>query len=222
MIDTSGKKAALKFRKKFKVLKPTLDGIKKALRALGYDLVEFNAIYNDENVSVILDKLELNPLVETQKGFTYTDADYRLVFLHEDLSDEEKRVVLLHEVGHIFCGHMQEKTYIGRDVQQEAEANGFAYCLLNPGAKDAIAHFFRGKWQWVVLGVFVLSLVVGACWFAYRENLFYGDFYVTTSGNRYHRKECIHIKNKTNVHRLTTEQFETEEYGPCGICLPNE
>ena len=39
-------------------------------------------------------------------------------------------------------------------------------------------------------------------------------------GNKYHEKDCIFVKDKTNVHRMTEEEFESGEYEPCRICLP--
>lgn len=47
--------------------------------------------------------------------------------MHEDLSVDEKLSVLFYEEEHI-----EENTYLGRDIQQEVEANEFAYCTLLP------------------------------------------------------------------------------------------
>ena len=52
------------------------------------------------------------------------------------------------------------------------------------------------------------------------EKQYYGEYYITSSGNKYHEEGCIFVKDKTNVQRLTKEQFESGEYEPCQMCLP--
>ena len=32
----------------------------------------------------------------------------------------------------------------------------------------------------------------------------------------------IFIKDKSNVHRMTVDEYESGEFEPCQICLPNE
>ena len=68
--------------------------------------------------------------------------------------------------------------------------------------------------------VFILIASVAYC-NARTEQRYYGDFYITTTGSKYHEKDCIFIKHKDNVERLTVEQFESGEYEPCDICLPH-
>ena len=54
-----------------------------------------------------------------------------------------------------------------------------------------------------------------------KEQSYYGEYYLTESGNKYHKEECIFIKDKTNVQRITVKEFESGEYAPCKMCLPN-
>ena len=218
----SGKQAVKSFRKKYKVLKPTLDEIKEIVYSQGYSIVEFNAIYNEKDVADIIENLKLDKLISERKNFVYADSKNRIVFIHEDLSVDEKLNVLLHEEGHIFCGHIEENTYLGRDVQQEVEANEFAYCLQNPNFAEKIG-FFIGKnkiWLSVVIAILIIS-IAGVAWFMAKPQT-YRDYVITDTGNKYHQSDCIHVKNKTNVKRLTVKQFESNEYEPCGTCLPLE
>ena len=219
-MNISGKKAAQEFRKKYGILKPTPDELKCIIESQGYSIIEFNAIFNDENVAVIIENLKLESLVSTSKGFTYADSNNRLVFVHEDLSVDEAFSVLLHEEGHIFCGHIEENTYIGRDVQQETEANDFSYCMQNPTLADKLCYFIKNNKLWLsIVAVVLVACIILFCWFM-REERLYGDFVVTETGNKYHQSDCNHIKNKNNVRRLTLEEFESGEYEPCGTCLP--
>ncbi len=219
-MGTSGKKAVQAFRKRYRVLKPTLNELRNIIESQGYTIVEFNAIFNDEDVAAIIEELKLDNFVSERKGFTYVDSKYRLVFVHEDLSDEEKLNVLSHEEGHIFCGHIEENTYLGRDVQQEAEANAFVFCLLNPSLTDKTVYFIKRNKIWIsAVAVILIISIVCFGWFT-REKELYGDFVVTETGSKYHQAECVHVKNRDNVRRLTIEQFESGEYEPCGTCLP--
>lgn len=219
-MSISGKQAAKAFRKKYRILNPSLDEIKKIIRTQGYSIVEFNAIFNDEDVALIIENLGLDNLVSEKKGFTYVDSKNRLVFVHEDLSEDEKRSVLFHEEGHIFCGHIEENTYLGRDIQQEVEANEFAYCLQYPKKTDKCVFFVKKNKVWLsIISVILVVSLISFAWFM-REKELYGDYVITDTGNKYHQSDCIHIKNKTNTHRLTVEQFESGEYEPCGTCLP--
>ena len=134
--------------------------------------------------------------------------------------DECGREILLHEEGHIFCGHIEENTYIGRDVQQETEANDFSYCMQNPTLADKLCYFIKNNKLWLsIVAVVLVACIILFCWFM-REERLYGDFVVTETGNKYHQSDCNHIKNKNNVRRLTLEEFESGEYEPCGTCLP--
>ena len=220
-MSISGKQAAKAFRKKYGLLNPSLDEIKNIIRSQGYSIVEFNAIFNDEDVALIIENLRLDNLVSERKGFTYADSKHRLVFVHEDLSVDEKLSVLLHEEGHIFCGHIEENTYLGRDIQQEVEANEFAYCMQYPTVTDKVTFFVKKNKVWlsIVAVMLIISLIVFS-WFM-REKTFYGNYIITETGNKYHQSDCIHVKNKNNTSRLTVEQFESGEYEACKTCLPN-
>ena len=55
---------------------------------------------------------------------------------------------------------------------------------------------------------------------AEKEKHYYGTYYITESGNKYHERNCIFVKDKTNIRRMTVEEFESGEYEPCAICLP--
>lgn len=46
---------------------------------------------------------------------------------------------------------------------------------------------------------------------ASKESSYYGELYVTPTGNKYHKKDCIFIKGKTNSRRMTKEEFESKD-----------
>ena len=134
--------------------------VRSAAKAEGYTLVEFNHLCNDKDVNVLAEALHLQEYVRTAKGFTYADNNYRIIFLHEDLSDTEKSLVLLHELGHIVLGHLSSNNIIGNDVVQEYEANEFSHYVANRSKLDRFCHSVRWHKKWYVTGISAVLLCV--------------------------------------------------------------
>ena len=223
-MDNEIKKKAKSFLKEYSLQNVTLENLRSAIQKQGYTIVEYNNIFNDENVAALIDALGLENFCEHSKGFTYADTKRRLVFLYEDLSDKEKLMILAHEEGHIYCNHLTSTPVLGRDVIEEHEANEFAHYLLNQGLGQQINRFVQ-KHRVGTIAVAIAAACILIASVAYcnvrTERRYYGDFYITTTGSKYHEKDCIFIKHKDNVDRLTVDQFESGEYEPCDICLPH-
>ena len=203
----------------------TLDSLRRIITSQGYTIVEFNHIYNDEPVAALITALKLDDMVAREKGFTYADQHRRLVFLHEDLSNREKLLVLAHEEGHIYCDHLSTSPIIGKDVLEEHEANEFTHYILHRSLSDKISGFIKA--HQVLCAVAAIALVAGVIGVLMlqglqKESSYYGEYYITSSGNRYHTEECKYVKDKSTAHRMTTEEFKSGDYEPCGICLPSD
>lgn len=217
------KKVVNQFIKQHHITTVSYLTLKEVVKNIGFTVIEFNNIFNDKDIETVIQNLGLDETVLHSRGFTYTDNNYRLIFINEDLSDEEKLYVISHELGHIVCNHYSTSPIIGRDVKEEHEANEFSHYLLKNNFlrnfKIAISEHKRmaivlASVLFVILGLVVAGLVIN------KEKSYYGDFYITTTGDKYHQADCIHVKNNNNIERLTKEQFESEEYKPCGTCLP--
>ncbi len=214
-----------KFIKEFGVHELNYALLKGYVERQGYTVVEYSHLSNDEIVSSLINALNLSENICNSKGFTYADQNQRIVFIHEDLSDAEKLVVLSHEAGHIYLGHMSSAPIIGRDVQEEYEANEFAHFLMNPGKWDKIiASVRRHKVATILIAICLVVIVVAGAIFSQieKEKQYYGEYYITSTGNKYHDKDCGYVKGKDNIEQLTIEQYESGEYEPCGVCLPSE
>lgn len=218
------KAKAKSFFKKYKLNNVDVPNLKDVLKKQGYTLIEFNHVVNSEAVSTLIKALGIEKNIASSKGFTYADDQRRLVFVHEDLTDEEKRIVLAHEEGHIFCGHLSSASIIGRDVIEEYEANEFAHYILkeNTGRKIRAGCEKHKKSIRIIAALMVIALI-GAAVFGIvkKEQSYYGEYYLTSTGHKYHEKDCIFVKDKTNTQRLTVDQFESGEYEPCAMCLPD-
>ena len=77
------------------------------LRKMGFTIYRHNKNGRSaECTEMVLDVLHLNEYAKARNGFTYISETDRIVFLHEQLSDNEAVCVLLHEFGHILCNHV--------------------------------------------------------------------------------------------------------------------
>lgn len=213
------------FVKQYRLLNVTIDSLSDIITKLGYTLILFNKRLNSNDVETILNNLNLHEYILNSRGFTYTDSNYRLLFLNESLNNEEKIFVLAHEIGHIVFNHIKSGTVIGNDVKEEYEANEFVHYLLNPSrlakAKTVMATHKKATIS-VLIAVFMIIATTTIGIVVNKEQSYYGNYYVTTSGQKYHRKECIHVKYKNNVSRLSKEDFEAGLYDSCDVCLPDE
>ena len=109
---------AAEFKHKYSLKTINSADLWEALAAQGYTLVEFNSIENKEDVASLIEALQLEDQIARSKCFTYQNDKYRIVFIHEDLNDEERTIVLAHEEGHIWDGHLSANNVLGTDVVQ--------------------------------------------------------------------------------------------------------
>ena len=163
-----------------------------------------------ERYNEVLRKMDAAPVRATLPAFLKL----------EDLSEEESVYVVLHEQGHILCRHFSEGSVMGRDVVQEYEANEFVHYVLEPtvGMKIAVHRKPIILSLSVIIIAVVIIVLIGAI---NQQKSYYGEYYITETGHKYHQADCIFVKDKTNVRRLTEEEFESGEFDACEICLPD-
>lgn len=213
------------FLRQYGLSKITLDDIRRIITSQGYTIVEFNHIFNGEPVTRLIEALKLDEMVEKARGFTYADRYRRLVFVHEDLTDDEKLLVLAHEEGHIYCNHFSASPVIGRDVVEEHEANEFTHYILNRGVAGKLGDFVKKNRKVIgIVAALLAVLLVGTAILGKvkEERSYYGKYYITASGDKYHKEDCRFIKDKNNIRRMTKEEYESGKYEPCGICLAED
>lgn len=203
------------FRRKYGLKRVDSAALTRALEQQGFTVAEFNGVHDDRDVSDLIDALRVRRWAESCRCFTYRDEQFRIVFLHEGLNEEERTVVLAHEEGHIWNGHMTQEHVLGEDVLQERQANEFAHYLLRDpsGARRRAA----------VLAVVLAALICALCiWKTMHDRAVYTDYlYRTRAGSKYHLRGCMYIRDRRDVVRLTRQEYESGEYGPCEACLPD-
>lgn len=205
----------------YKLSKVTLDNLVYIIEDQGYEIIEY-VFGEDSSANRLIERLDLTNYSRANKAFTYRCGVSRFVFASEDMSATEKLYALAHEVGHIFCGHLKDGN-MNCSVEEEYEANEFAHAILHPSIWSTVSQWVTEHKKGVCAAIALLLVVcVGAGIITHiqRQQSYYGEYYITDSGHKYHEKECIFVKDKTNVERLTEEQYYSGEYEPCQICLP--
>ena len=218
------KKLTKTFIKKYKLTSIDYATLKNTATDMGYTVIEFNSIFNENDVATVIQNLDLSENALKARGFTYVSAEYRLIFVNEDLNDEEKLLVLSHELGHIVCEHFSTSPIIGNDVKDEHDTNEFSHYLLKKSGFRKVKNAISAHRKAFVASVVILCLIIGSltvCLIIRNRNVYEDNLYTTSTGECYHKKECIFVKNKTNIQRLTKEDFEKGTYSPCDMCLPD-
>ena len=218
------KKKVYEIIRKYGLQSISFDNLSEAVENMGYTIILFEKYTNNTDVQTIIDNLGLQEYIQHSRGFTYADNNYRLLFLNDSLTCDEKMLVLAHETGHIVFNHIKSGVIIGNDVKEEFVANEFAHYLLNPGlilnAGIKIA-FHRKAVVGISIALAIVILTELRIMTAKKQQSYYGNYYITTTGDKYHKKECIFVKNKKNVKRLTKDEFNSGEYEACDMCLPD-
>ena len=214
------KKRVKAFKRKYAIKTINSKVLCDVLLKQGYTIIRFNGVEEEEDVQALIDALDILEYVNSCKCFTYNDDKYRLVFINEGLNEEETEIVLAHEEGHILAGHLQIRNVIGNDIIQEYQANEFVHYLLldKTGNKRKIKLFTV-----MLLLILIMSVGVGMLVKTRHDEVVYTeDFYRTETGSKYHVQNCMYIKDKIDVYRLTREEFGSGEYEPCGACMPDK
>ena len=214
------KKQATEFKRKYKLKTITSKSLCGALNEQGYTVIEFNGIADSEDVTALRDALGIGKWMSQSRCFTYRDDKFRLVFIHEDLTEEERILALAHEEGHIWNDHLVRDSILGNDVVQEHQANEFAHYLI----KDRNG---KRRRTYIALILCAALIVAGVSIGIFIKNkhdeaVYIEDLYRTETGSKYHLRNCMYLKDKTDVYRLTKEEFYSGEYEPCEACKPDE
>jgi hypothetical protein len=207
--------------RKYKLGKITLDNLVYIIEDQGYEIIEYSLNENNN----ILSSLSLENYSQGCKAFSYNGNGLKFVFISDDTSANEKTYALSHELGHIACGHMKGNGTSPLDVEEEQEANEFAHYILHPDIMTlAVAKYHENKKLAIITMVVVACLLIAIplVSFLVKQRSCYGEFYVTETGACYHEKNCIFVKDKKNVSRLTESDYYSGKYDPCQICLPND
>ena len=214
------KNLVTRFRREFQIRDVTSESLEEAFHKQGFTIVDFNPVVNDDDVTTVIERLELRETVRHSNAFLYVDNRYRLVFINEKLSADERKTVLAHEEGHYYLGHINQKTVPGRSVAEEFEANEFAHYLLKRSMMDKVRSWLADHRKPVLLTLGTIAVLLAGFLLCKRykdQQLYAGEYYVTMHGEKYHVKNCVTTEGHP-VRRLKKEEFD--DYEPCSVCIP--
>ena len=219
------KKKVRQFKREFGISgHPDRHSLETVFEKQGFTVIEYSAAVNDPDVETLIHSLKLSELTNRSDGFLYVDENFRLVFINEKLSEEERLIVLAHEEGHYYCGHVDKRRIVGHNVEEEYEANESTHYLLYQPINNQIRRTFRQYRIAIAIVVLLLILLCVACYSSKiinEKRLYEGEYYVTATGEKYHRKSCVTIEGH-EIRRLTKEDVESGRFTPCGVCSPDK
>ncbi len=219
----NGKCVAAQMLKEYKLSKASLDDLVYIATQNGYEIIDYGKGESVDSVSFLAGRLAIRPYMLSGAAFTYRENDNRLIFLCESMTEEEKRYALAHELGHILCHHMSTYAPTMTNVREEQEANAFAHYVLNPPLGTRLSIFARKNKIWLTVAALLLLVAsVGAVVYVSKmqEKYYPAEYYVTPSGEKYHKKDCFFIRDKEHIQRLTKDDMHEQTYEPCQVCLP--
>ena len=223
-IDNEARYRAKSLLLKYRISKLTLNNIVYILEQQGFEIVEYGQNVQQDSSWSIIETLGLSQYALSGKAFAYQLGKTKLIFVCEDLTADEKLYALAHEEGHILCGHLHNGVSDINLVEQEHIANEIAHYLINPPIllKLWLKMLDRKKLTISIIAVvWCVAIITFVAVLIMKETSYYGEYYITESGTKYHEENCLIIKDKNNVRRLTEKDYYSGEYDPCQVCLPD-
>ena len=105
----------------------------------------------------------------------------------------------------------------------EFEANEFAHYVLNPTLFNKTTTFIVSHKAISIIAGILALLIIGGCIvtpIVLRQQSYYGNYYVSPSGTRYHEEDCFYIRDKKTKVRVTRDIVIERNLEPCKVCLP--
>ena len=206
------------------ISKITVENLLYIVEQQGFEVLEYSQLDGSDSVWGIIRQLKLVPYAKSGKAFAYQYGSTKIIFLCEELTADEKLYALAHEEGHILCSHLNSGVGNMNTMEQEQLANEIAHYLLHPPLSVKIRVKIIERKKLVISSALLficIAIITTFISLLVRNNSYYGECYITENGTKYHEKDCMIIKDKNNTHRLTKSEYESGDYEPCQVCLPD-
>lgn len=191
----------------------------------GYRVYKFSDFQNDKLIS------RLNIGEQHIDSFTYTENNFKCIFIKQLDSDKRMAALLLHELAHIHLCHMSNEILADSD---EVEADLLVTCIwegLSERSKKTVLKYAAIP-SFIFLMLFALYAInISKAYESDTSEVFPADatvletqfdelqsVYVTRMGKKYHRASCRHIKNRETI-EVSISEAENAGYTPCLDCF---
>lgn len=176
------------------------------INAFGYRVYFYNTAVGDREI----ERYSLGEKAARVKAFAFC-GPAKLIFIDGNASAEDKLYLLLHEIGHIVLGHLDDGRLMARSgILCDIDANCFAHCVLNPVKKGgrriaavAACVLLISSWAWYA------STIPGTP---------QKEVYITATGAKYHKNGCVHIRGTENA--VIGKSEAQKLFEPCAVCNP--
>ena len=203
-MSSDARKTAHRILSQYKLGIPSLDDLVYIAKSQGYEIIDYSKESANPSIATLIKELSVEEVAKRGKAFVFQKNEIKLLFLCDEMSKDEKRYAIAHELGHIALGHLRHRASNDTSICEEHDANEFSHYLLLPGKGYLIKHWINEHITACVVSIIALALAIGMITLSncvrYRNSL-YGEYYITENGSHYHKKGCAYIKDKTNIHR---------------------
>lgn len=223
-------KVAKKYRRNFIRKQVNVENVISYLSRIGYSVF----FYSDTKGRHLLMEHNLEEHSEKVYALTYSTRNDKLVFVSDKISQEEKLHALLHETGHILLGHLEKRDSVQDDQMAEIQADAFVQYVLFPPKVPVMSYVSLAVICFAVSGALYAymgaqptepanntqktEITDTAATQAPTQSPSADLVYITKTGTRYHRADCMYTKDKDCI-SITREEAE-KRYTPCSICRP--
>lgn len=219
-------KVAKQYKRNLRKRKVNIENTIEYLNKIGYSVF----FYSDTQGQHLLREHNLTAYSEKVYALTYRTRNHKLVFVSDKISQEEKLCALLHETGHILLHHLEKCDSVQNDQLSEVQADTFAQLVLSPPKQPIKVYISVALVSVVATGAVsaILSFhstsqtnyipSMQATPTATAQPLSDDVVYITNTGQRYHRSDCIYTKDKDCI--SITREEAIKHHTPCQICRP--
>lgn len=205
-----------------------LQGVIKALEKKGYEIIPFSRVNIGSEILMLAQKMDAENLIKKKDCVFCVKNGIKIIFINDCLTENDKFIILLHELGH--ANDRDIESAFRTKVQNEDYANEFSHYLRRPGA---IFLLFINliRYKAAVFAILLIAISGAFCYNAVQntrheavnaieDNLSDEFFYVTAHGKKYHRSDCRHIKNYSDLHKIPQNNADILSiYKPCLDCI---
>lgn len=219
-------KVAKQYKRRLRKKQVNVESTIEYLNKIGYTV----CFYDDTKGQNLLREYNLLTYSEKAYALTYSTRNHKLVFVSDKISQEEKLCAILHETGHILLHHLEKCDSVQNNQMSEVQADTFAQFVLSPPKQPIKAYISIALVSAVATGAvsaFLSFHIISQTNYipgtqatptATTQPLSADLVYITKTGTRYHRSDCIYTKDKDCI-SITREEAE-KQYTPCSICRP--